>query len=122
MKKQWVRIGQGVGFKVVFILALVGVLALGLGLQDQLVTERQGFRDEAVSRTVSEWGGEQRFAGPFLRIPYRTVVSRGPQGVEIKDAFAYFLPDDFTAEANLAIEVRTRGIYEVPLYLSLIHI
>lgn len=116
MSEDWKKLTQGWGFKVMFILALGGVLTLGLGMQNHLVLERQTFRDEAVDRTVDEWGGEQRFAGPFLKIPYRETVSNGALGSEIRESFAYLLPQTFLAETLLESEQRTRGIYEVPLY------
>jgi len=115
MKASWTTLGRGPGFKVVLIVGIVGVLTLGLGLQNDVVRERQSSRDEAVSRTVDEWGGEQKFAGPFLKVPYREFVAKGQQQ-EVRRGFAYLLPQDFRAFTELSTETRTRGIYEVPLY------
>lgn len=118
MNKRIRGIGQSVGVKVVFIMAMVGLLAIFLNMQDSMVNERRYLRDQAVESTVTEWGGQQRVVGPILRVPYREILSLVKTADTVREGWAYLLPKDFQIESKLKGEKRQRGIYEVPLYFA----
>lgn len=113
--------GKDMGIKVLVIVAMAGALAIALAMQGGVVGERKAMRENALTRTIGEWGGKQRVAGPFIRLPYSVETLRAAGGEITRagiEGYAYLLPDKFKLEAALRAEPRTRGIYEVPLYVA----
>jgi inner membrane protein len=85
------------------ILVLALVLLIPLALLMPVVEERAALRDGAVTEIERDWGREQTIIGPVLVIP----LERG---------VAYAFPDELKANAVLAPEQRSRGIYAAVVY------
>jgi inner membrane protein len=107
-------------------LRLLSVAFLALLLQipvamiSGLVSERQQRRDAAIEEVSSKWGNAQSITGPALVIPYshRTTetTAAGQQVFHTETRNAIFLPDRLRIRETLDSEVRTRGIFSVPVY------
>lgn len=96
---------------VLFIMLLVPVTMIYT-----LVDERTDRRDEAAAVISNEWGGAQTVGGPVLSVPFRYVVDR-PNGTrDVVDDLAAFLPAALQVEADVAPEIRKRGLFGVPVY------
>ena len=54
----------------IIVTVLIGVLMVPLGLVGCVVSEREGFRNQAISGISQSWGGAQRITGPMLVIPF----------------------------------------------------
>ena len=102
----------------------VGFLALLLQIPiamiSSLVRERQQRRDEAVMEVSSSWGYAQSITGPALVIPYAhrwtEVGAGGQQLTRTETRNAIFLPEQLSLRGTLDSEIRTRGIFSVPVY------
>ena len=102
----------------------VGFLALLLQIPiamiGGLVSERQERRQEAVAEVSSKWGNAQAITGPALVVPYthrRTETSAGGQQItRTETRNAIFLPEQLRARGSIDSEIRSRGIFTVPVY------
>jgi inner membrane protein len=106
--------------RVLVVGALVLALQIPILLIDGQIRARQATRDEAVAEVTGRWGGEQRIAGPILRVPWRERrEEHGPTGVTFERVtvhHALFLPDELRVVSRAKGETRQRGIFDVPLY------
>lgn len=102
---------------------LLGLAALILLLQipvmqvDGLISERWSTHRAAIAEVTEKWGGPQIVAGPRLLVPLEALSEEG-QGSRRRDdpGFLTLLPDRLDAEADIATEIRYRGIHGIPLY------
>jgi inner membrane protein len=105
-------------------LLLVGFLALLLqipiGMINGLVSERQERRDAAMVEVSSKWGNTQSTTGPALVVPYThrwtEATSGGGQVARSETRHAIFLPQQLRANGVIDSEIRSRGIFAVPVY------
>jgi inner membrane protein len=108
-------------FRTLFKSALVGALILLLLIPtffiQNLVSERQGRQQEAVSEISSRWAASQTFTGPVIGIPYYDSVADNGNRQRVKH-WAYFLPDKLEIHSKMVPEKRYRGIYEVIVYTA----
>ncbi|MEO3432509.1 cell envelope integrity protein CreD [Inquilinus sp. CAU 1745] len=104
-------------FKVVMIGVLTVVMLLPLFMIEDVIHERQGRYRQAVAEIGRSWGDPQTVIGPILAIPYRETLTDPSTGrTSVIDQTAYVLPDQLSAEATLAPEVRRRGLFEAAVY------
>ncbi|GIT91273.1 cell envelope integrity protein CreD [Jannaschia pagri] len=124
----------GVRFFIVFVLTLLMVIPLWM--VGGIVRERSDYA-ESTQRTIGrEWGGAQTVSGPVLVIPVegiayrletREVVDRvtGDTTTEtIETPYAVrrdpviLRPEDLDISVATASQIRSRGIFEVPVYTA----
>lgn len=79
-----------------------------------LVTERASRRDAVTQEVSSSFGQAQVVRGPFV-----TVRSVGPNGAETHHTLG---PKALEVTADVDVDARYRGIYEVPVYVSRQHL
>jgi inner membrane protein len=117
--------------KLAIIASLILLLTIPLFLVVSKIYERDNYRQQAQEDIARAWTGEQRILGPILVVPYtRTFeiqefnkdldryVSRKQEVTEQ----LFILPDSLDGNVELNTEIRYRGIYEVPVYTSAIHL
>ncbi len=108
---------------------LIGLLVLGLmiplSMIHDLVRERAGYREQARQSIAESWTGAQQVLGPVLVVPYKQLV---PKQVWDEKLSAYrtetrelrgrlhILPERLAIEGNADTELRSRGLYSVPVY------
>jgi len=110
---------QSQTLRVVTVAVLVLVLLIPVGMIRGLVAEREARRTDAVQEVSAKWGEVQQVIGPYLVVPYvMNVESRQDDRsvVQRRAAQAVFLADSLTTTAKLRTEMRSRGIYRVPVY------
>ena len=118
---------------------VVGLLVLFMGipllLAGGIVADRERYSETAEREVGYEWGGEQVLGGPQIVVPVtaevrvqrrREVADPAAQGgtrTELVDAVetqarppVYLYPETFGAEIETTSEVRSRGIFAVPVY------
>jgi inner membrane protein len=114
---------------VIFVLSLS--LLIPLAMIGGKVYERQAYRD-SVRHDISEsWTGEQTLRGPVLVVPYvekvrsrvwdKELEKHVDQIVEHKREL-HFFPRRLDVSAEIRTEERYRGIYSVPVYISVMKI
>ncbi len=108
---------QSITAKVLGIAMLALVMLIPLSQADGLVRERQAMRDAAFTRVAEGWGGPQTVGGLVLAVPTR-YETQGSDGkvVSVRDGTEIVLADEQSTVADLAVDRRRVGMYEVPVY------
>lgn len=107
-------------------LLLLALLMLLLQVPAQMIEsvigERQSRRDQAVEEIIGKWGGAQTLAGPVLRVPftarYVEINGKGQSIHKTRPDAAYFLPRTLNIQADAQVELRRRGLFQVPVYVG----
>lgn len=105
-------------------LVTVGVLVLLLQIPIAMiggqVSERKQRGAEAIEEVSAKWGGPQVLTGPVLVVPYVhrwTELDGNRRPVERREyRHASFLPEELTIAGTATLEMRRRGIFEIPVY------
>jgi inner membrane protein len=107
---------QSITAKVLGIGLLALLMLIPLTQADGLVTERQTMRDTASKRVADGWGGPQTIGGLVLAVPTRTEAHEASgKPIEAREGTAIVLADEVTTTADLAVDKRRFGMYEVPV-------
>ena len=125
--------GEGPGFfqsstaKILMVGLLTLVLLLPLQYVKNLIFERAERQKEVVKEINSKWGGQIYFCGPILKVPYTVysetkLVDEKTKKVTTQrsyyEEYAYFLPNDLTANVNVTTQQKNRSNYESVVYTS----
>lgn len=103
-------------FKMIVTGLLILALMIPLSMVRGLIRERTERRDSVVYEIGRTWGGAQVVGGPVLTVPYLAHVKNDKGVVETWTQLAHFLPETIKLDGRLSPTVRTRGIYDVPVY------
>ena len=109
---------NGITLKIIGVVVMCLLFLIPLGMIKSIIHDRNQTKEKAEHEIISMWGGKQTIAGPFIRVPYRHTIKDVNGRIETKILFLYILPEDLEIKGELTPEIRYRGIYEVPLYLS----
>ncbi len=112
--------GGAIGIKLIVLGMLVGVSFVASLFVWGVVGERQA-RQEEASQEISElWSRPQTIAGMVLTIPHEQtlVTSNGEKIVETTTLT--LLPKNLLYESEMKTEMRSRGIYETPVYTTML--
>ena len=95
----------------VIVTVLIGVLMVPLGLVSCVVSEREGFRNQAIRGISQSWGGAQRITGPMLVIPFVRLVDDTETVQHI-----HVMPSELDMRIDSHHEMRERAIYSTPVF------
>ncbi len=105
--------------RLVLVAFLVLVLQIPVAMIGGLVSERQGRRQAAVEEVSSKWGNVQAITGPVMVVPYTyqwtEATAAGPL-TRSESRNAIFLPEQLYVRGAIDSEIRSRGIFSVPVY------
>lgn len=113
--------------KVVIIAFLMLVLLIPLSMISGLISERTFYREQVRQEIAQSWTGAQKVLGPFLVVPYSQQKSRREWDENLKQykienyttrGEFYLLPDELSVSARVGTELRSRGLYSIPVYSS----
>ncbi|URX60854.1 cell envelope integrity protein CreD [Luteibacter anthropi] len=108
---------QSITAKVLGIGLLALLMLIPLSQSDGLVRERQQMRHNASTRVAEGWGGAQTLGGLVLSVPTRTEVrSSDGKSLGVRESSEIVLADELDTVADLAVDRRRVGMYEVPIY------
>lgn len=113
-----IRLRQSASTKVAVIGLLILVLLIPLAMINGVIAERDRTGRSAVSEVQRTWGGAQFIAGPALVIPYDIVHTTKAGEEYVSRYHLYLLPETLDIEADVAADIRRRGIYDVPVYTA----
>ncbi|MFP4289556.1 MAG: cell envelope integrity protein CreD [Bacteroidales bacterium] len=104
------------------IIALLGaVLSIFTSNKTRLFFNSQEYKKEPFGKISSKWGKEQIITGPVLTIPYTHYdLNEKNEPINIKHDHFFILPDQLNVEATMIPETRSRGIFKVVVYKSLL--
>jgi len=81
-----------------------------------LVYERKQRQHEIVEEVSSKWSSAQTLTGPYLFVPYGSIIkNKEGKPEEIKSHF-WIIPENLNVNGNIDHHVRRRSIYKVLLY------
>jgi inner membrane protein len=113
------------GLKVLAVVLLTVAMAVPLFAIDLALDGREEKAAEATADVASGWGAGQIVAGPVLFIPYdvqRESVVNGLPFSSLAHEEAVLLPSLLSADVKADTSTRWRGIFEVPVYNSRLHL
>ena len=122
----WLK--NSITIRLITIGVLILLLLIPVTMVQDLIREREYRQQNAIDEVSSKWGNAQTIVGLILTVPYNsyTKVYEGENTSEYKlvrsREFAHFLPDQLTVEGEIFPEMRYRGIYEVIVYNSKLHL
>ncbi|MEZ5449262.1 MAG: cell envelope integrity protein CreD [Thiolinea sp.] len=123
---------QRYSLKLLVILALILLLLIPQASLLGLIGERVSWRYEAYSSIEQSWPGSQTLAGPLLVVPYtltqqvreKITEKNGKEREVVKTVSSrsrlYLIPKQLSISSKLDSSMRYRGIYEVPVYTTLL--
>ncbi len=114
-------------FKLLTILIITLLFLIPTVMIRSLVEEREWTQNLAIDEVSSKWGGEQIISGPYVSIPYYKHVKEfsridsTERLIQIKE-YIHILPSSLNISGEINPQKRYRGIYEVIVYNSQLHI
>ncbi len=106
---------NSITLKLIAIVILVVLFIIPSSMVEGLINERSSRQDQTIQEVGSSWGGAQSAVGPILVIPYTEV---NPKTNLVTNKNIYALPDKVAINTNVKTQIRSRGIYDVPVYNS----
>ena len=97
------------------------LLLIPIALVQNIIDERTNNRDQAKFDIAQGWGQAQTIGGPWLVVPTTHIVTTtasDPSQKRPSIVALQILAESTTISATIAPELRTRGIYEVPVYTA----
>ena len=84
------------------------------------IDERSARRDTVAAEISTQWGGTQAIQGPVLVLPYEVDETSVVNDVQTITRpvlhYAFVLPATLHVTADLSSEIRSRAIFDVPVY------
>jgi inner membrane protein len=112
---------NAISIKIFIIFFLVILLLIPMEMIRSVMNERKTRQDEALTEISSKWGTSQVVMGPVVTIPYiRYDLNDKQERVNIEHEKFFMLPDILNIHAELIPEERSRGIFKVVVYRSVI--
>jgi len=115
--------------KIIFIGFLILLLFFPLSEIEYSISNREYRQIEAKDEVSEKWGKAQKIFGPILIIPVdriytETFYDKGKEFFVTKKEpiEIFFLPENLQVNSKITPEIRSRGIFKVPLYRSKIKI
>jgi inner membrane protein len=99
--------GHSLLARALLLAALTLTLKVPLTLMGGIVTDHQGYEQEAVKNIKSSWGTSQTFTGPRILVPYKDKTGSWQ---------VVFLPQKLTINGEVPTEQRRRGLFAVSVY------
>lgn len=116
--RDWFR--HSAFLKILFIGFVMLLLQIPLSMISGQIYERQSTQQSAIYDISEKWGRSQIIIGPQLVVPYYKVTvwvdSNAKEQQTKTKQFATFLAEFLTVDATIKKEIRSRGIFDVPLY------
>jgi len=115
---------ESISVKALVIGVLTVLMLWPLWRVETLVNERQTLEHQAYEVIAAGFGGSQILGAPILSVDTQkrsVVVDAGTKSsTEMWAAGApiHLLPDDVRISSDVAVEVRSKGIYSIPVYVS----
>lgn len=112
--------GKPAAIRILALLIFILCLQVPVLFNSLVVSERRGRRDGAQEEVAQKWGGQQELVGPALSIPWVShrveTDARGVKTVSETPRRLVVLPESLHARGRVTTELRSRGIYQVPVY------
>ena len=124
-KRQTMPSGRLLATRLFVIGFLMIIFLFPIFLVQGLIQERSQRQASAIQEVSSKWGKSQTIAGPILVVPYYPYGPAAAYKGAIDPANlkqAYFVPESLKITSDIQSQIRSRGIYQVPLYAGNIEV
>ncbi|HEX4860116.1 MAG TPA: cell envelope integrity protein CreD [Rhizomicrobium sp.] len=111
------------GFKFLLIVLLTIAMAAPLFFIQLALSDREQTASGAATDIATGWGGAQVVAGPILFVPYTVTTQNvvdGHSQPTFQQYTAVLLPETLDIDTQAEASMRSRGIFEVPVYRAAI--
>jgi inner membrane protein len=112
------RLRQSATAKVAVIGLFVLILLIPLAMIRGVILDREQTGQSATTYIQQTWGGDQLVAGPVLVIPYDVVHTTNVGATFNSRRHFFVLPESLDIDADVRAEIRSRGIFDVPVFTS----
>lgn len=123
IKEKTQKKSKGIGFKLLFMSLVMGLLLIGLLCISGQLKSRENTYKKAKYDIANSAGGTLDFTGPVIAVPYRktwteNVYKDGKQFKETRTEDSYKIIQADTSRINVTLnsELRTVGIYSTPVF------
>ncbi len=120
MTVHWDNFKNSNTFRVLFIGFLILILLIPMDMVKSVISERSHLYRQATHEITESWGKSQLLTGPILTLPYTKTYSNS--GWTSSPQFKHHKPDSMTIITDIETQIRYRGIYEVPVYMTTVHV
>ena len=115
---------RSLGLKLLVIGLVTGVILIALAMVNGTISDRQGYRNDAVKSIESSYAGPQTVIGPVLVRPYTETtetmeeVEKGTKKMveHVSTASAISFPHALDVRGKLTPSERRHGLYTVTVY------
>lgn len=119
------RIASGYGAKLLLIGLLLVCFIPPIVMVGEIIRERESRSTFAREEVIASWGGRSDISGPYLLVPMtslrKEILENGKEReVQVRQVGVLF-PESLQGDITLESEIRSRGIYEIPLFLARLH-
>ncbi len=118
----WIK--QSITIRLITIGVLILLLLIPISMVENLISERENRKEDAIKEVSSKWGEQQTIKGLIISVPFKTYskVYEEDKSEKFKLVesieYAHFLPEMLNISGVINPEIRYRGIYEVIVYNS----
>ncbi|MDR1460420.1 MAG: cell envelope integrity protein CreD [Campylobacteraceae bacterium] len=116
------KINKSIIYKAVAIAVMIFLMLIPLMFVQNMIEDRDKYRQEAISKIINSWGPNAAIAAPILNIPYlyeeQTLMNDGVVKSILKTGYAKYAPDNLNAEVKTTSQIRYIGIFKVPVFTA----
>jgi inner membrane protein len=107
--------------KLMFVGTLSIVMLIPLFMVRSIISERQGMQLNAEQTIANRWGGSQSIGG-LVAVTNSPFTHTDTRSFETSERWSASVLSDLSITAKMTTEVRYLGIYEVPVYTTLVQL
>ncbi len=115
----WIK--NSIMLKLLTITILMLLLLIPTSMIKSIISERENLNDRATAEVSSKWAENQDVNGPILSIPVEFEYEKEDKTVR-STMHWHILPKNLNVTGNIEPQRLSRGIYEVVVYESNLHI
>lgn len=95
--------------KFYIILGMLLLLLIPIIFLDNIVSDRESYKDLAVRNVAASWADSQTIYAPILSLNYPSDKKNPQRTLELRN---------FNADISVNVEMRKKGIFHVPVYVA----
>ncbi len=113
--------------KLITLGGIIILLLVAISMTTGIISERSRYQNEARNNIANSWTRSQQITGPFLVLPYLVKVEteiwdelnqKKSLKTELQQRELFVLPNTLEIGGDVQAELRSRGIYKLPVYTS----
>ena len=116
--KNATKLTDTIGFKIGTIFILGFLLLIPTLFIMGVVEDRKDYQESAVESIIDPMGGSLEIDGVLMVIPYTAKTTHTNGVVEYSTNHTYIMPQNYSIDGDVDVEVLKRSIYIVPVFSS----